>query len=294
MTPAAELAGLLLEQFKMSGKPDLGALCGQLGLRVREMDFDGFDGILVRGKNVQKGVIGVNAGIREPSRKRFTIAHEIAHFVIPHHRELPSACQSATIERFSRKLAVPELEANEFAAELLLPSKEVASRLGLDNPALSRISRVANDFETSLSATTWRFLDLTHQPCAMVWSHADKAVWYRTNDALPFLMPVKSLPLPRSIAARLFAGESFPPEAGMQEVDADVWFYPDRAERIGALFEDSIYLQNYNAVFTLLWAVNLQEDKQNADEDELLAELEPEEFTLGRKRWPRRAERRPL
>ncbi|MFZ0591562.1 MAG: hypothetical protein WAM39_13945 [Bryobacteraceae bacterium] len=53
-------------------------------------------------------------------------------------------------------------------------------------------------------------------------------------------------------------------------------------------------LQNYNAVFTLLWAVNLQEGKQNADEDELLAKLEPEEFTLGRKRWLRRADHRPL
>ncbi len=285
MRPAAELARLLLEQFKMSGKPDLNTLCGQLGLRVREKDFDGFEGILVRGKNAQKGVIGVNAGIREASRKRFTVAHEIGHFVIPHHRELPSACQSAVIERFSRKLAVPELEANEFAAELLLPSKEVAGRLGLDNPALSRISLVANDFETSLSATTWRFLDLTHEPCAMVWSEAGMAVWYRTNEALPLLMPTNSLPSPVSIAGRLFAGESFPPNAGMQQVEADAWFYPDKAERIGALYEDSVYLQNYNAVFTLLWAVDLQDDKRQADEEELLAEMEPEEFTLGRKRW---------
>ena len=42
----------------------------------------------------------------------------------------------------------------------------------------------------------------------------------------------------------------------MQEVDADAWFYPSQAERIGTLYEDSIYLQNYGAVFTLLWAVS--------------------------------------
>jgi hypothetical protein len=43
---------------------------------------------------------------------------------------------------------------------------------------------VTNDFETRLSATTWRFLDLTGQPCAMVLSREGRAVWHRTNDAL--------------------------------------------------------------------------------------------------------------
>jgi len=285
--PAAELARLLLDEFRITGKPDLDALCSRLGLRVMQKEFDSFEGILLRSKTAQKGIIGVNAGIRQASRKRFTIAHEIGHFVIPHHRELASACEGGSIESFSRRLAAPELEANEFAAELLLPSKEVADCFDLDKPSLSRISLVANDFETSLSATTWRFLDLTGQPCAMVWSLAGKAVWYRTNDALPFLMPLKSLPSPVSIAGRLFAGKSIPDEAGMQEVDADAWFYPSQAERIGTLYEDSIYLRNYAAVFTLLWAVNLEEDKRESMHDELLEELDPEEFTLSRKRWPR-------
>lgn len=285
MTPAAELACLLLDDLGITGKPDLRGVCERLGLRVREKDFEGFDGILVRGKNAQKGVIGVNASIYEPSRKRFTVAHEIAHFVIPYHRDLPSACQGAAIESFSRKLDIPELEANEFAAELLLPSKSVKGRFDLDRPSLSDISLVANEFETSLSATTWRFLDLTEQACVMVWSHAGKAAWYRTSDMLPFKLPFRRLPSPASVAARLFAGETFPP--GMHEVEADAWFYPSQADRIGTLYEDSVYLPNYNAVFTLLWIVNLAEDKREIDEEELLPEMEPEEFTLGRKRWPR-------
>jgi Zn-dependent peptidase ImmA (M78 family) len=284
--PAAELARLLLEEFRIVGKPDLDVLCDRLGLRVRQKEFDGFDGILLRSKTSQKGIIGVNAGIREASRKRFTVAHEIGHFVIPHHRELASACEGGSIESFSRRLTPPELEANEFAAELLLPSKVVADRFDLDNPSLSRISLVANDFETSLSATTWRFLDLTGEPCAMVLSREGTALWYRTNDALPFLMPLKSLPSPVSIAGRLFAGESFPDGMGLQEVDADAWFYPSNAALIGTLYEDSIYLRNYAAVFTLLWAVELEEEKRESMQDELLDELDPEEFTLNRKRWP--------
>jgi hypothetical protein len=60
----------------------------------------------------------------------------------------------------------------------------------------------------------------------MVLSREGKASWYGTNDALPCLMSLKSLPSPVSIAGRLFAGESFPDGVGMQEVDADAWFYP--------------------------------------------------------------------
>jgi len=73
---------------------------------------------------------------------------------------------------------------------------------------------------------------------------------------------------------------------GMQEVDADAWFYPSNAALIGTLYEDSIYLRNYAAVFTLLWAVDLEEEKRESMQDELLDELDPEEFTLNRKRWP--------
>lgn len=245
MRPAMELARLLREDFGINGKPDLDGLCSRLGLRVRQKEFDGFDGILLRSKNSQKGIIGVNVGIREESRKRFTVAHEIGHFVIPHHREIASACEVGTIESFSRRLATPELEANEFAAELLLPGADVSGQLDLDNSSLSRISVVANDFETSLSATTWRFLDLTGKACAMVLSREGRGAWYRTNDALPYLMPLKSLPSPVSFAGRLFGGETFPEGAGMQEVDADTWFYPSQATRIGTLYEDSVYLRNY-------------------------------------------------
>ena len=285
MTPAAELAELLLQRFGVNGKPDLATLCRWLGLRVREKNFDGFDGVLRRSKTQQKGIIGVNARIAEASRKRFMIAHEIAHFVIPYHRELQSPCETGSIDAFSRTLARPELEANEFAAELLMPERQVASRFALDNPSLAGISRVATEFETSLSATAWRFLELTQEACAIVWSAGGKSIWYRTNEALPFLMPVKSLPWPSSIAARLFAGETT--EGGMRQVDTDAWFYNSTAERMGALWEDSVYLTNYDAVFTLLWAIDVAPEKAEEEEDELLADLDPQEFTLMRKRRPR-------
>jgi hypothetical protein len=253
---AAQLAGLLLDRFKISGKPDLEALCCLLGIRIREKAFERFDGVLIRGDDARRGIIGVNSAIQELGRKRFTIAHELGHFIIPYHRQMKTMCETALIESFSARLATRELEANEFATELLLPGKILRRRFDLDNPSLSQISLVAHEFDASLTAATWRFLALTKQPCAMVWTRAGRAVWYRTSDTLPFRLPLQELPAQPSVAGRLFAGESFP--EGMQQVDAHLWFDPGPAGRIGTLFEESTYYPGYNAVFTLLWVAGLQ------------------------------------
>src|ERR1017187_4607472 len=174
MSPAAQLASLLTKRFVKSSPPDLVMLCKELGLRIQEVPARGFDGALVRSKTGQKGIIAVKASIREASRKRFTIAHEIGHCGIPHHRLLKNVCDEKKIEAFDSRLNRPEVEANEFAAELLLPSALLVKRFKPGDFSLSEISMVATEFETSLTATVRCFLRLTSLPCAMVWSSADR------------------------------------------------------------------------------------------------------------------------
>jgi Zn-dependent peptidase ImmA (M78 family) len=93
VNPAAQFANLVAQKFSAGSKPDLPDICKQLGLRVREVAATGFDGALVRSRGSQKGIVAVNAAIREEARKRFTVAHEIGHFVIPHHRLLGNTCE---------------------------------------------------------------------------------------------------------------------------------------------------------------------------------------------------------
>ncbi|MGA2328482.1 MAG: ImmA/IrrE family metallo-endopeptidase [Bryobacteraceae bacterium] len=284
MTPAAELASLLLDRLGITGKPDLTAVCRRLGLRVKEERLSGAHGTLVRSKSAQKGIITVKASLREAAQKRFTIAHEIGHFIIPYHKELGNVCDARVIDRYGTTMPRPELEANEFAAELILPSKLISNRLPLKHPSLDPIGTVAREFEASLTATTWRYLDLTDLPCAMVWSEAGKAVWYRTSEALPYKLPLRDLPTEQSIAGRLCAGKEVTSRA--DKVDPQLWFYPSQAERISLLIEESLPLPSYDAVLTLLWVAKM-EPPALAEDEELLPELDPEEFTLRRPRWPR-------
>jgi hypothetical protein len=244
----------------------------------------GFDGALIRSKAGQKGIVAVKASIREASRKRFTIAHEIGHFIIPHHRNLGNICQERKIESFDRNLNRPEIEANEFAAELLLPSGTLQKRFNLAEFSLAQISAVAAEFGTSLTATTRSFLMLTDLPCAMVWSVADRARWLVRSDAFRFFLPLAELPASDSFAAGIFRGDPAPTE--FAAVRPDVWLDRQAAEHVGTLLEHSIRLPNYNAVLTLLWAYKT-EMLPAADEETLLDALDPEDFTLHRRRWPR-------
>ncbi len=125
---------------------------------------------------------------------------------MPHHRLLKTVCDEKKIDSLDAKLNRPEIEANEFAAELLLPSAVLSKKFNLLEFSLREISTVATDFETSLTATVRCFLRLTGLPCAMVWSSDNQARWCARSEAFRFYLPLAELPADGSFAARLFKG----------------------------------------------------------------------------------------
>ena len=102
--------------------------------------------------------VRVNAAecIAAPMRRRFTVAHEIGHFVL----HAPGAtgvvfCRVTDAPEAPKQLI--EREANRFAAELLMPEDLVrseAARVGADPAALAEL------FQVSGPAMGWRLFNL--------------------------------------------------------------------------------------------------------------------------------------
>ena len=283
MISPSDLASELVSRLGMTGKPNLVDVAQRIGLRIQEVDSEGFEGSLVRALEGPKGIIAVKGSIREATRKRFTIAHEIGHYVIPSHRTLENVCTTDMVESWRQGNLVPELEANEFAVELLLPSKFVGRSLELASPSLRAITHVANEFETSLTATTLRFVGLTGLPCVVVWSEGKRARWYKGNSAFPFRLPKEILPCEGSVAHRLFEGDGNPSD--FVEVPKESWLDQEEVGHVDRVLEHSVRLPNYDAVLSLLW-FELR-DSGDAEDSERLEELGPQGFTVGRRRWPR-------
>lgn len=97
-------------------------------------------------------------------RRRFTVAHEIGHYVL-HDDELH--VDRFRDDRSETGTDAKEVEANAFAAELLMPEavlrKEVPPMelLDLDADAQETIARLARRFGVSAQAMTWRLSNIS-------------------------------------------------------------------------------------------------------------------------------------
>jgi Zn-dependent peptidase ImmA (M78 family) len=87
-------------------------------------------------------------------RQRFTIAHELGHYALGH-----ASSPRDTPANFSTKVVDDaERRANRFAAELLIPAKEL--RILLQSGRLKNVAEFADAFWTSQLAITYRMQGL--------------------------------------------------------------------------------------------------------------------------------------
>ena len=87
----AEVARVLLSRLRANQPVDIEAVARALKLRVRDVSSTGFVGAMFPTEQGVGGLICV-AKIRESGRRRFTIAHEIGHYMLLDKSVAPSVC----------------------------------------------------------------------------------------------------------------------------------------------------------------------------------------------------------
>jgi Zn-dependent peptidase ImmA (M78 family) len=127
-------------------------------------DADDVSGMLYR--DAHKTIIGVNESDHE-NRQRFTIAHELGHLHLHPVDRLHLDRNFRVAFRDSRSSTgadVREVEANEFAAELLMPAEML--RKDLEGRAIDieddskLIEGLARTYQVSVQAMTYRLTNL--------------------------------------------------------------------------------------------------------------------------------------
>jgi Zn-dependent peptidase ImmA (M78 family) len=282
LSSEAMIAAALRAELNVPPKADLEDIATKLGLKIVEVDSKSFDGALLRSSRNLSGRILLHRGIREVGRRRFTIAHEIGHFLIHSDRRIP--CSPRLIEGWKENQPKPEREADSFASELLLPTADVIQRVGNRWPSLDPIFDLADHFGASLMAAARRFCDVATQACAVVWTSEGKVRWFHGSANFAHFIEVGRDIDPDSVAYRAYEGKTLPNV--MEEVPAEAWIKSYWLKENATVSEQSISMPFYRGCLSLIWIRRPIEDRPSA-EDELLRELSPDEFTLGRKRWPR-------
>ena len=273
-------ATALLERLGIAEPPDVFHITRALSVDVEERDVASFDGALVRVKGAALGIIAVRASIRESARKRFTVAHELGHLLLPGH-EHSTVCSAERIENWARDLPAPEVEANRFAGELLVPSTIALKKFGTPKPSFTAIEDIAHAFRTSLTASAYRFCELTPYAVAVVWSSGGVVRWFKRSTEFVHWIRIRERLDQGTLAHDLCRRADVSPAGAA--VAAGAWL-EGTFGKDDTVVEESRAIPSYDGVLTLLWLpAPLTDDRR---EDELLPELDPADFTLGRRRWP--------
>lgn len=155
----------LLEEHGIKKPPvAVEAIARARGAEIRYLPFDGdISGMVFRDND--RAVIGINS-LHHPNRQRFTIAHEIGHMLLHKGVEIhvDRAFRVNLRNDVSAQAVDPEeIEANRFAAELLMPENMLVGDLKgrvIDFENEDDLRRFAAKYRVSLQALTFRLINL--------------------------------------------------------------------------------------------------------------------------------------
>jgi hypothetical protein len=193
-----------------------------------------------------KAIISINDNA-EPRRQRFSLGHELGHWVNDRGKNLTYRCNANDMrQRTIRKTDFrqqKEVRANQFSAELLMPNyifNRYIENLEITSNALSYL---ANEFNMSRTSTAIRFIEKSSQPCMIAcWDKNGARRWFRRNSTVPdYIWPHEKIIQPKT-ALNLSNG---------MEVDADKWISTDGAEKFTLI--ESVFYNGYDFLSLLWW-----------------------------------------
>lgn len=223
-------------------------LLSEIGLQWREVPSIGFDGALVRRPSEARGIIAVRETIPERVSKRFTIAHEIGHYVLPGHDVDCSVCTEKDVSLLRKNLGEFEQEANQFAAQLLLPAEQVKKIVKDRGTSMDTCKFISKAFDTSLTAAAVRCIELSDSVAALVESRNGVVRRYQRSPSCKYFIPTNKELGSQSLAKQLSVDGDREKAGG---VPAWTWI---RIE-FGKIMEHSILMPRYNTILTLLTEV---------------------------------------
>jgi Zn-dependent peptidase ImmA (M78 family) len=172
----------LLERAKITCPPvDLEAVAQCIGdVDVEEAYMGELLGSVERSEHKFK--IRVNAS--EPHRRRFTLAHEIAHALLMRTVRRGTAVRLRVRE--PAKYDEQERLCDGIAAEILMPYHLFRPRVLRLPVSIEAIRRLADEFDTSVQATAIRYAHLTEQEMATIlWRHNQDSLVARVTPSQP-------------------------------------------------------------------------------------------------------------
>lgn len=268
-------------------------LCQQLDIvEIKPLTTEGFEGGLLTQRLKTNGIILIKEEQRKRAgyskRQRFTIAHELGHFLIPSH--VPSAdgsflCSTTDLLRQPKKeqsrRAKMEVEANKFASLILMPPPHLRKLLNAKRyPDLKTIGELHQHFDVSKDAAARAYAEFNPETVAIVVVRNGEFQRSYRNRAFPWISLKRGDKIPNSSLFYSFTRQGEPSHS--DEADSAHWIETERGKRIPRMYEQVIHQSNGFAM------IQLKIYEPDFDElDELEGMTSKERYARQRAKWER-------
>lgn len=239
---------------------DMDLFVAGLNAMLIEEELNNCDGKIIYGKN--KTIIKVNSKIQFIERKRFVIAHEIGHLYMHRNLRLPDDTFSnlniiGGMEK-ALKNGNQELEANEFACELLMPENLFLKEAGGKRFSPHLLKHLVQRFKTSYSATVFRYFQLDLYPLCLVFiENGIVKYWKKSDDLKVWFSDCTKLPPPSDSVAAEYIHKNYEfvykLEDKTQTIRKSTWFNLGNNDEDSIFYEYCIPTKKHKTILSIIW-----------------------------------------
>jgi Zn-dependent peptidase ImmA (M78 family) len=256
-SPEALVKRILKAELNLPVPVPIQELCARQGiLKIEDLDASEFAGCLVTDAKRAEGTILVKRG-GEP-RRRFTIAHELGHFLMAHHvPDQPGRflCKSSDLLRIKAKEGDQrqrrEVEANRFASLLLMPPHLLRGAMAaFREPGLQHVLALARDFGVGKEMAARAYVQYHPERIAIVVAGNGRVQRCYRSLSFPDITCAVGGPVP---VHALYHGDPHRPDIPSDIVacNPDLWIDVRRDLRAPSLSEQVYRQQNGFAMILL-------------------------------------------
>ncbi|WP_157974629.1 MULTISPECIES: ImmA/IrrE family metallo-endopeptidase [unclassified Lewinella] len=221
-------------------------------IRLHIDDYgDHFDGALVFDNSIHIH-LNSNLGNRLDSKRgRFTLAHELGHYIIPHHHEAIKMGEVNFSTITFNQHNYFEREADYFAASILMPTA-LFKRFCEGRPfGIELIRLLSNTFDASILSVLKRYCEIGNHEIMVIACQNGKLVWYEKSKDFPAYKHRFSIgntpPLDSFMNEYILGNKS---ESELSHSYSGDWFYTN-FER--PMREYCLYYQKFRHILSVLW-----------------------------------------
>jgi len=194
----------------------------------------------------EKAIITVSNDA-DPRRQRFSLGHELGHWVNDRGKNLTYRCDTNDMRQRNMSKnnfrQQKEVRANQFSAELMMPIHIFSRYLNNLDITTDSVNYLANEFNVSRTSAAIRFVEVSSYPCMIIcWDKTGNRRWFFRNS----IVPDSIWPHIRVMRQR----DAFTLSNSL-EVDADKWIDSERAENHTVI--ESVFSNGYDFLSLIWW-----------------------------------------